>query len=172
MTMRSAHEIHLPCELASVTAGRHFVRDVLNAWHLPRLVDDAQLATSELVANAVRHAGTDLRLSVSLDDGVVIAIEDSRPEIRHPVLANPGSMAESGRGLHIVAAVSSDWGIRATPNGKAVWFALLLPDSASPDAEMLQLRRPGQSTEVGGGGTGPRTNLHTEDLGEQAGRAG
>ncbi len=170
MTVRSALAISLPCDLASVTVGRHFVRDVLNAWHLPRLVDDAQLATSELVANAVRHAGTGLVLSVSLEEGVVIAIEDSRPEIRHPVLVGPGSMAESGRGLHIVAAVSSDWGIRATPTGKAVWFALALPDSASPDAEMLQLRRPGPSRDARG--IGPRANLRSEDLRDQAGRLG
>ncbi len=173
MTVHSARQIGLPCELASVTVGRHFVRDVLNDWELPRLVDDAQLATSELVANAVRHAGTDLVLTVSLDDEVVIAIEDSKPEIRHPVLAGPGSMAEGGRGLHIVAAVSSDWGITATGAGKAVWCALALPDNASPDAAMVPLRRGGQSSGVGGsGGPGPRPSLRTEDLGEQAGRAG
>lgn len=130
-------ELHLPQELSSVTLARHFVRDVLVGWDLEPLVEDAELGTSELVANAVRHAGTDLVLTVRVDGLVTIAIHDGHPELRRPVVADAGFLAEHGRGLHIVAAISHDWGITAAANGKIVWFNLALPDSAGPDADVL-----------------------------------
>jgi hypothetical protein len=42
--------------------------------------------------------------------------------------------------LHIVAAVSSDWGVRRVPGGKAVWFTLTLPDVDAIDADVFNLR--------------------------------
>ena len=129
--------LELPQDLASVTRARHFVRDVLRGWGLDGLVEDAQLGTSELVANAVRHAGTDLLLTVRVDAAVTIAIRDGQPELRRPVIADAGYLAENGRGLHIVAAISSDWGITTAINGKIVWFDLALPETAGRDADVL-----------------------------------
>jgi hypothetical protein len=65
-------------EPAAVGAARRFVRDTLRAWELAgpawgQLVDDAVLLTSELVTNAVLHAGTPVqvtcRLLVDADQG-------------------------------------------------------------------------------------------------------
>lgn len=116
-------------DLSSVTRGRHFVRDVLAEWQLAALVEDAELGASELVANAVRHAGTDLVLSIRADAAIVITIEDGRPELPRPLSPGAASLVDHGRGLHIVAAISHDWGIRATPHGKAIWFSLARPSS-------------------------------------------
>jgi anti-sigma regulatory factor (Ser/Thr protein kinase) len=137
-------DLHLPQHLSSVTRARHFVRDVLMAWDLEPLVEDAQLGTSELVANAIRHAGTDLHLSIRVDGAVTIAIQDGQPELRRPVAADAGYLAENGRGLHIVASISHDWGITTASNGKIVWFNLALPDSGRSDAEVVSMaaRRP------------------------------
>ena len=132
-------ELHLPEDLPSVTRARHFVRDVLLGWDLEALVDDAQLGTSELVANAIRHAGTDLVLTIRVDGMVTIAIQDGEPELRRPVIADSGFLAENGRGLHIVAAIAQDWGITTAANGKIVWFNLALPQSGRDDADVLQM---------------------------------
>ncbi len=133
--------LQLPCHPSSVTVARHYVRDLLLGWNLARLVEDAQLGTSELVANAVRHAGTELILTVSSGDSVTIAIRDSDPQLRRPVVSDDDALSESGRGLHIVAAISSDWGITATSGGKIVWFSLALPDDATSDADVLSMER-------------------------------
>ena len=134
-------QLRLPEQLSSVTRARHFVRDVLLSWDLEALVDDAQLGTSELVANAIRHAGTDLALTVRVDGMVTIAIQDGQPELRRPVIADADFLAENGRGLHIVAAISQDWGITTAANGKVVWFSLALPKSTRDDADVLSIDR-------------------------------
>lgn len=133
--------LHLPCDPSSVTLARHFVRDLLLGWDLPRLVEDAQLGTSELVANAVRHARTELILTVTAGDAVTIAIRDGDPQLRRPLAGDDDALAERGRGLHIVAAISSDWGITTATGGKIVWFVLALPDDATTDAEVFSMRR-------------------------------
>lgn len=164
--MSIEREAHLPAHLSSVTRARHFVRDVLMEWELPAVAEDAQLGTSELVANAVRHAGTDLRLSIRLDRSVTISIRDGQPELRRPVAAEANFLAESGRGLHIVAAISQDWGITSTDGGKVVWFVLAIPTSDRADADVLTLRRRHPTPEVpfaAGPDGGPA------DLREQAG---
>ncbi|HET9059011.1 MAG TPA: ATP-binding protein [Acidimicrobiales bacterium] len=136
------HQLHLPCRLSSVKLGRHFARDVLAAAGLVELCDTAQLGTSELVANAVRHAGTDILLTVSLSNAVTISIEDHQPELRRPMPPRSDELGESGRGLHIVAAVSQDWGVRSIAGGKVIWFTLSLPQAGAPDARMLHIHAP------------------------------
>jgi anti-sigma regulatory factor (Ser/Thr protein kinase) len=111
-----------PCRAESVAAARRFIRDVLQGR--PReLVEAAELMTSELATNCVRHAHSDFEL----------AIHDSRDEIRvevsdngqgHPTLRSPTPQEHSGRGLLIVEELSTSWGTIPSPNGKLVWFTL------------------------------------------------
>ncbi|GAA0604153.1 hypothetical protein GCM10009547_02420 [Sporichthya brevicatena] len=131
----------LSADLASVTHGRHFVRDTLLEWDLARLVEDAELGVSELIANAVRHARTDVTLSIAAADRVTISIADGEPMLHRPFVPGGDEIPESGRGLKIVAAVSDDWGIEARSGGKAVWFSLMLPDSATADADLFAIHR-------------------------------
>src|SRR5260370_38545773 len=60
-------------EPAAAAAARRFVRETLCSWQLAdrssRLVDDAVLLTSELVTNAIVHAGTPPQVSCRLDGG-------------------------------------------------------------------------------------------------------
>lgn len=130
----------LPPTLASVRAGRHFVRDVLLDWQLPQLVDDAQLCTSELVTNAVRHAGTEVVVTVRLDTCVTVAVDDRNPDLSHPVIARAAHpWASGGRGLAIVEAVSSQWGVAPAAAGKCVWFSLAVPDEGADTADLFSL---------------------------------
>lgn len=130
-------------DLASVRSGRHFVRDVLLDWDLEQLVDDAQLCVSEIVTNAVTHAGTDVAISVrNEDDAVVVEVHDGVPTMvpQQPAVAAPLE-ATSGRGMHIVAALSVAWGVRTDSTGKVIWFRLPVPGegSRSADADVLSM---------------------------------
>lgn len=152
-------------DLSSVRRGRHFVRDVLVDWQLAALVEDAELGTSELVANAVRHAGTDLVLSIRAGASIVITIEDGRPELPRPLSPGTASLADHGRGLHIVAAISHDWGIRATPHGKAVWFSLAHPNTHGKvhDADIFVMRPDKAASEL--------ASTHPESSGKRRARS-
>jgi hypothetical protein len=49
---------------SSCTAARVFTRDLLTSWHLDHLGQDAALAVSELVTNALVHTTSPVRLSL------------------------------------------------------------------------------------------------------------
>lgn len=130
-------ELLVECQLASVRVGRHFIRDTLLEWGFPRLVEDAELGVSELVANAVRYARTEVLIRMSAGTEVTIAVIDQHPVLHRPLHGSGDDLlAESGRGLRIVAAVADDWGIEARAGGKSVWFSLALPDRATADADV------------------------------------
>ena len=101
---------------------RHFVREMLEVWQADDLADTAELLTTELVTNVVRHAvggigveleWTESTLRVEVSDGSSIL-----PAMRE----FPG--ADGGYGLRLVEALVSEWGVDATTEGKAVWFTL------------------------------------------------
>ena len=84
-------------------------------------LDDAALVLSELVGNAVRHAdGPSLQVRLRRSGEVLrIAVHDDSPVPPRPRDAAEGD--ESGRGMHIVEALSSSWGWEPRPTGKVVW---------------------------------------------------
>ncbi|MEU3609846.1 SpoIIE family protein phosphatase [Streptomyces sp. NPDC035033] len=115
----------------SVAAARAFVRDTLQGWGHPELVDDAVVLTSELVTNAVVHAGTAADvLCLRSEDSVRVEVADRYPEREIPVqsgrsMASPDR--ENGRGLLLCAALADRWGVDYSPTRKHVWFHLDLP---------------------------------------------
>ncbi|WP_075732381.1 SpoIIE family protein phosphatase [Streptomyces acidiscabies] len=119
----------------SVATARAFVRDTLQGWGFADIVDDAVVLTSELVTNAVIHAGTHADvLCLRSDDGVRIEVADRYPEREIPLqgalpaMSNPDR--EGGRGLQLCAAIAGRWGVEYTPTHKTVWFQLVLPERA------------------------------------------
>ncbi|NGO13567.1 SpoIIE family protein phosphatase [Streptomyces sp. HC44] len=117
----------------SVATARSFVRDTLQGWGFSDIVDDAVVLTSELVTNAVVHAGTSADvLCLRTDDGVRIEVADRYPEREIPLQATAVNMGspdrEGGRGLQLCAALATCWGVQYTPTHKQVWFQLDLPD--------------------------------------------
>lgn len=133
----------LPAGPDAARLGRRAVRQACRdclPGHLCRsagtaLCEDAELVTSELVGNAVRHgdrAGLELRLQLD-DRELTVAVFDrglGRPRIRHP-----GLDEEGGRGMVLVEALSSGWGVRAEDSGKIVWATFALADrAAAPSA--------------------------------------
>ncbi len=118
----------LDAEPAAAAEARSYVRAAINAWGVPVDPYVAALLTSELVTNAIRHeAGDTVKLFVSCSCGHLrVYVHDSSRT--WPTPANAGADAEAGRGLTLVASLSTDWGVYRTPGGKAVYFTLALQD--------------------------------------------
>ncbi|MFJ4682492.1 SpoIIE family protein phosphatase [Streptomyces sp. NPDC088789] len=119
----------------SVASARSFVRDTLQGWGFADIVDDAVVLTSELVTNAVVHAGTAADvLCLRSDDGVRVEVADRYPEREIALQGSAASMGnldrEGGRGLQLCAALARRWGVDYTPTHKQVWFHLDLPQRA------------------------------------------
>ncbi|MER6621773.1 ATP-binding SpoIIE family protein phosphatase [Streptomyces sp. NPDC000931] len=121
-------------------AARALLRKALTEWaelalpgaeHLTgRVGDDATLIASELVTNAVVHAGTEVRMACRLEEGtgaLVVEVADQHPS-RAPrgnePEGSPYDTPEYGRGLRLVAALSEAWGITYRPGTKTVWARL------------------------------------------------
>ena len=108
-------------------AARHFVMGLLEhrPYGVRAPIDDAQLVVSELATNAVVHAGTPFSVSVRCDGtGIRISVHDR--SLALPIVRQVGPTARSGRGLRLVTAVSRDWGVETTSDGKTVWAELPL----------------------------------------------
>ncbi len=102
---------------------RRFVYDVLEGWDLSRLVDDALLAVSEMAANAVLHAESDLTVGLSRTvEGVRLAVSDRSPAAPSRQPGHPDAVG--GRGIILVEAVGRRWGHRPLDGGKVVWIDL------------------------------------------------
>jgi anti-sigma regulatory factor (Ser/Thr protein kinase) len=108
-------------------AARRFVADTLRRWGHHGLVRDASIVTSELVTNAVLHAESDTVVTVSsTGDAVRVAVKDNSRVA--PAYVTPQG-SRGGRGLHLIAALSSQWSTELVGDGKIVWSQL---DLGSP----------------------------------------
>ncbi|MEU6845497.1 SpoIIE family protein phosphatase [Streptomyces sp. NPDC046716] len=117
----------------SVATARSFVRDTLQGWGYADIIDDAVVLTSELVTNAVVHAGTSADvLCLRSDDHVRIEVSDRYPEREIPLQSSAINMGspdrEGGRGLQLCAALAGRWGVDYSATHKQVWFQLDLPE--------------------------------------------
>ncbi|MFJ2631199.1 SpoIIE family protein phosphatase [Streptomyces sp. NPDC087422] len=158
----------LPGNQLAAGAARRFLRAALADWTsqgLPeaaafteQVVDDAILLVSELVTNAVIHAGTTVDVLCRLETraqaaaeafgdsgarepGLVIEVSDQYPArvLRGDDRPDPGDHREGGRGLQLVAALSDAWGISYRRDRKTVWCRLDLtgppPAAGSEESE-------------------------------------
>jgi serine phosphatase RsbU (regulator of sigma subunit) len=118
------------------------------------LVDDAVLLTSELVTNAVVHAGTPVQVTCRLaDDGLEVMVRDSLPAsmVPGPVKdQNIPAERTSGRGLLMPSALASAWGVTYGRAAKAVWFRMGLASARGDDSGDLVASEPGVSESATG----------------------
>jgi anti-sigma regulatory factor (Ser/Thr protein kinase) len=112
---------------APATARGH-VRRVCRRWD----VDDdaresAEIVVTELVTNAVEHAGSASLVEVERRrDAFRLTVRDyDRATLPDATLPDPTS--PRGRGLAMVAAVAQSWGVDAHADGKTVWAELAAP---------------------------------------------
>jgi anti-sigma regulatory factor (Ser/Thr protein kinase) len=117
-------EVTLPSGVKAVAAARAEVSRVLAGWGVrnAELMQSSALVVTELVANAVRHAGGLQRLVISVDrHSITLAVDDPSPV--PPQLGAPSD--DGGRGLSIVTALSASWGfLKHADDGKRVWARL------------------------------------------------
>lgn len=117
----------LPGTPYSVQMARFYIRAALNYHDLGDYVEDAEAVASELVSNAVEHAGArtfGLELLRVTDDPEAMAVAVTDPSPLPPIRCIPAAGDEHGRGLLVVEALSACWGWRPEDSGKTV-FAIL-----------------------------------------------
>jgi anti-sigma regulatory factor (Ser/Thr protein kinase) len=121
----------LPGTPESVPIARRRVRAALGVHGLGDFAEDAEIITSELVANAVQHACQDGTKAIGVilthagtPAAVTVAVSDSSPQV--PVRPDTSAGGEQGRGLQIVEALSAHWGWRQDGGGKVVFAVLAL----------------------------------------------
>lgn len=122
--------VWLAPEPEAAEQARALVDRCCRMWRLDHLADTAALIITELVANAIRHAGTPMRCSVTLQRRhLYLAVSDGSPvpPRRSAPVAGPGCPPGSGRGLLIVEALATTWGSQPTGRGKVVWATLPRP---------------------------------------------
>lgn len=117
-----------PAEAASAGSARRFVGDTLRSWSFDGLSDVATLLVSELVANAVLHAGTTIAVVIKRNESR-LRIEVHDGNTRTPLRKHYSSLATTGRGLLLVDRMAADWGVTPDRQGKSVWFEL---DESAP----------------------------------------
>ncbi len=127
--------VRLTREPAAAAEARRHVRAVILTWKVPVDPDIAVLLASDLVTNAITYGnGETLTLAIRCSRGH-LRIDVYDPSRSLPKAEVEPTATETGRGLVLVAALSTEWGSFHTPAGKAVYFTLAfqpdLPEAAS-----------------------------------------
>lgn len=119
-------EVRLPSRPESGPLARRLVLSVLQSWNLHQQLEVGELLTSELVSNAVRHAGgRTLGLQILRRPGWLrVEVRDSSRSLPCMIVAEPHPVNERGRGLKVVDDLADRWGADLLPRGKGVWFEL------------------------------------------------
>jgi serine phosphatase RsbU (regulator of sigma subunit)/anti-sigma regulatory factor (Ser/Thr protein kinase) len=115
-----------PADTSASPLARRVLSGWLHTWGVTDdLVETAQLCVSELVTNAVIHAGTPARVTARLDDErLLVLVQDhgNRGAARRSEGHDPHDI--SGRGLLLVEALASAWSAEHSADGTTVWFEL------------------------------------------------
>ena len=122
--------------LASPKTAREFTKRTLSSWNIEELYNDVSVVVSELVTNALCHGLQNVSYSAlarpiqlmlfARDRRVLAAVID--PSDKTPAVGSTRQVAETGRGLRIIAVMSDSWGwVPFATGGKAVWAAFNIP---------------------------------------------
>lgn len=102
-------------------ARRLVAADCASAATGPECAQAADLMTSEVVTNAILYGRGRITLGVQVDSRRC-RVEVGDEARRRPRVQGADESAEGGRGMLIVDALASDWGVTDRPTGKTVWF--------------------------------------------------
>ncbi|WP_205707058.1 ATP-binding protein, partial [Kineococcus vitellinus] len=118
--------LRLDPQAGAVAAARRHVRRQLRELGADALEEAAELGVSELVTNAVLHARTPFTVTVRTTPAGAVRVEVADASEAPLKERRFGLGAATGRGLRLVAAISSAWGVDPLPPGggpgKVVWF--------------------------------------------------
>ena len=123
-------QVDLPPDPRSAGRARQFIRATLDEWRLTELDADAELMVSELVTNALLHAGTTITvqaLTCGNDRRWTLRVGVSDDNSRVSQSSSFSDLVTTGRGLGIVRGLASNHGVAVNGSGKTVWFELVAP---------------------------------------------
>jgi len=89
----------------------------------PQCAAALQVLVDELVTNAILHARSVAELEAVVD-GRIARVQVRDGSVRLPTALHYGPNSATGRGLHLVEALATRWGVDEVPGGKIVWFEL------------------------------------------------
>ncbi|MFF3372606.1 SpoIIE family protein phosphatase [Streptomyces sp. NPDC002680] len=127
-----------PADPTAVARAREEITRQLSAWGLDDLAFTTELVVSELVTNAIRYAGGPVGLRLIREDVLICEVTD--PSNTQPRLRRASTTDEGGRGLFLVAQLTTRWGCRYGQTGKTIWAEqplTALADSAMWDTRTL-----------------------------------
>jgi anti-sigma regulatory factor (Ser/Thr protein kinase) len=133
------HEVSrtFAADLRSVGDARKFLREVMAQWETDDYDMTAAQVLTELATNAALHARSDYTVHLRLDpESLLVEVTDSSPA--WPQQRHYGRDATTGRGIAMVEALSTVWGVQASPTGKTVWCRVAPDDQVGLDAESDQ----------------------------------
>jgi anti-sigma regulatory factor (Ser/Thr protein kinase) len=120
----------LPGTPYSAQMARFYIRAALGYHNLGDFAGDVEMVTSELISNAITHADASTigleQMRLNDSGAIVVVVTDSSP--LPPAKRDLTDVAEHGRGLHVVEALSTNWGWMPQDPGKAV-FAMFTKES-------------------------------------------
>ena len=124
--------VRLTRKPAAAAEARSQVRVAIRDWKVPVDPDIAILLTSDLVTEAITQGnGETLTLAIRCTRGHLrIDVYDQSRSLP-PGLDLPAG-TDAGRGLVLVAALSTEWGSFRTPAGQAMYFTLAFPSDRFP----------------------------------------
>ncbi|GAA3840868.1 hypothetical protein GCM10022206_93970 [Streptomyces chiangmaiensis] len=124
-----------PADPAVIAHAREAAARQLTTWGLDDLAFTTELIVSELVTNAVRYAGGPVGLRLIREDVLVCEVTD--PSNTQPRMRRARWSDEGGRGLFLVAQLTTRWGSRYGQQGKTIWAEQAIQRRHSHPAEEL-----------------------------------
>jgi anti-sigma regulatory factor (Ser/Thr protein kinase) len=116
--------VELPADPRAARMARDLLRTQASAVLSAAELEDALLLASEVVTNAVLHGTPPITLQVALLElppGARVSVTDSREE--PPAVRVNDRAADAGRGMAVVDALATRWGVERLPEGgKTIWF--------------------------------------------------
>ncbi len=145
MERRRSARAFLPADDRAPFAARRLVSTLLLSWGYGQAVEMGELVVSEIVSNAVRHAGhagdLDLELVAVDHDVIQLSVADGLPTMRQP--------RADGLGFRLIERVALEWGVVEHLLGKQVWVRL--PARPRRDGRRFPGTRPAPTARVNPG---------------------
>lgn len=122
---RSETRLALGSSPQTGSLARRALRQLLDTARVDRDTSDtAVLLATELVTNAVEHGSGGAHMDATVQEGLIrLEVTDSSTVVPHPN-TSVSDLDERGRGLLLIDALSSRWGVQPRPDGKTVWCEL------------------------------------------------
>ena len=119
----------LPADVTVVAEARRLATAQLEAWGLEEAGFVTELVVSELVTNAIRYGADPIQLRLIHDRTLICEVSDGNSTSPH--LRRARIYDEGGRGLLLVAQLTTSWGTRHTATGKTIWAEQALPPTVA-----------------------------------------